>query len=194
MRAFLSYLTGLFTLVALVGTGSAWHASSRSHLQSVTLSARDAADFGVTLPVPVQEAPALMGGCRPPLAGSICLPGQMRTPPPPPPPSPYDLVPEKVASSEDWRPLVAWFFEPEDVDRAIRIIRCESHGRAAAKNPKSTASGLFQHLASAWPRRAAKAGWAGTDVFDPVANVAVAAWLVYHGGGWSHWKASSSCW
>ncbi len=194
MRAFASYLIGLFTLVALIGTGGAWHTSSRSHLQPVALGESDAAVFAPSLPVPVAEAPDLLGGCDPPNAGSVCLPGQLRSPPPPAPPSPYDLVPVHVESSEDWRPLVSWFFAPDDVDRAIRIIRCESRGRAAAKNPRSTASGLFQHLASAWPKRSAKAGWAGSDVFDPVANVAVAAWLVYDGGGWSHWNASSSCW
>jgi hypothetical protein len=95
---------------------------------------------------------------------------------------------------EDWRPLVAVYFAPGDVDQALRIIQCESQGKPTAKNPNSSASGLFQHLASAWAERSAKAGWAGADIFDPTANIAVAAWLVYEGGGWSHWNASRWCW
>ena len=88
---------------------------------------------------------------------------------------------------ERWRPLVEVYFQPGDVGWALRIIRCESGGNPQAKNPRSTASGLFQHLASLWPDRAAKAGFAAQSVFDPEANVAVAAWLLYEGGGKSHW-------
>lgn len=95
---------------------------------------------------------------------------------------------------ERWRPLVAQFFEEDDVDRALDVIWCESRGDRWAKNPNSTASGLFQHLASMWGGRAPQAGFTGADVFDPVANVGVAAWLVYERGGWSHWYPSESCW
>ena len=94
----------------------------------------------------------------------------------------------------DWQPLVEHFFDPEDVQRALDVISCESGGDPYAKNPSSSASGLFQHLGSEWDRRAYGAGWYQSDIFDPVANVAVAAWLVYEGGGWSHWLASGQCW
>ncbi len=87
---------------------------------------------------------------------------------------------------EQWRPLVETFFMPEDVPWAMRVLNCESTGDPNAKNPRSSASGLFQHLARLWPQRAADAGWAGADVFDPVANVAVAAWLFYTDGP-GHW-------
>ncbi|NND83889.1 MAG: hypothetical protein HKN46_01935 [Acidimicrobiia bacterium] len=97
-------------------------------------------------------------------------------------------------SIERWRPLVSQFFEEDDVDRALDVMWCESRGDRWAKNPNSTASGLFQHLASMWGDRAPQAGFAGADVFDPVANVGVAAWLVYERGGWSHWYPSESCW
>ena len=82
---------------------------------------------------------------------------------------------------ERWRPVVEMYF-PSD----LRIIECESHGDPEAKNPNSSASGLFQHLARLWPQRAAEAGFADADVFDPFANIAVAAWLLEHGGT-SHW-------
>ena len=87
---------------------------------------------------------------------------------------------------ERWRPLVTIHFPSDRVDWALRIIECESHGEPNAKNPRSSASGLFQHLASLWDERAAAAGWAGADVFDPQANIAVAAWLLENGGP-GHW-------
>ncbi|MFO7547910.1 MAG: hypothetical protein R6X29_03395 [Acidimicrobiia bacterium] len=134
--------------------------------------------------------------CRPPFQGSICLTSELQAPEPvveldepviPRVVDPYDLVPDRVRSVEDWRPLVAHFFKAEHVDRALRIVRCESRGDPGARNTRSSASGLFQHLRRYWPVRAAKAGYPGASVFDPVANVAASAYLVYEGGGWSHW-------
>lgn len=90
---------------------------------------------------------------------------------------------------EGWRPLVEHFFAPADVDRALRIMACESKGDPNARNPYSGASGLFQHMPRYWSQRSSSAGYGGQSIFDPVANVAVAAWLVYDypGGGWGHW-------
>lgn len=128
-------------------------------------------------------------GCRPPRRTTICVePGLT------PEQQVRELVPESATAVEDWRPLVEHFFAAADVDRALRIVACESRGDRWAKNPTSTASGLFQHLRSLWGPRARSAGYADTSVFDPVANVAVAAWLVYDGGGWSHWNPSRGCW
>lgn len=91
--------------------------------------------------------------------------------------------------AEGWRPLVEEYFKPGDVDRAIRIMSCESLGEPSARNPSSGASGLFQHMPGYWTERSQAAGFAGHSIFDPVANVAVAAWLVYEygAGGWQHW-------
>lgn len=89
--------------------------------------------------------------------------------------------------AERWRRLVERYFEPDDVPWALRVMDCESRGDPWAKNPSSSASGLFQHLARFWPKRSLKAGWAGSSIFDPQANVAVAAWLFYDGGGKRHW-------
>lgn len=124
-------------------------------------------------------------GCRPPEQGSICI---LR------PTGIEALIPPEPIGPEDWRPLVEVFFHAEEVDLALRVMACESRGDRRAKNPTSTASGLFQHLASLWSPRAEAAGWKGADVFDPVANVAVAAWLVHEGGGWRHWNSSRGCW
>ena len=91
------------------------------------------------------------------------------------------------AGVEQWRTLVATYFRPADVDRALRIMRCESGGNPNAKNPGSSASGLFQHLGKYWPTRSAAAGFAGASIFDPTANVATAAWLRDQRGGFAHW-------
>jgi len=90
--------------------------------------------------------------------------------------------------AEGWRPLVEKYFEPGDVDRAIRVMACESNGDPNARNPSSGAGGLFQHLPSAWAERAAGAGFPGASIYDPEANIAAAAYLLYgRGGGWGHW-------
>lgn len=90
---------------------------------------------------------------------------------------------------ERWRPLVAAHFRPEDVDLAMRILRCESTGNPSAKNPRSSATGLFQHLGKYWTARSQSAGVAGASRLDPDANVIVAAWLRDQKGGWRHWSA-----
>jgi len=155
-----------------------------------TLVADFEAAFTPPTSVPSRELPP---GCRIPRPGSTCpvvaVAGGLDVPV-----TVYDLVPNQVTSVEDWRPLVAAFFRPHDVDRALRVIRCESRGDPTAANPRSSARGLFQILARYWPARSAKAGWEGADILDPVANTAVAAWLVYEGGGWAHWNPSRPCW
>ncbi len=90
-----------------------------------------------------------------------------------------------------WRPLVSLYFEPRDIDWAMAIIKCESRGDPNARNPRSSARGLFQHLARYWPKRSQKAGWEGASIYDPEANIAVAAWLFYEGGGKSHWTCKA---
>lgn len=54
------------------------------------------------------------------------------------------------ANVEQWRPLIAGHFEPEDVDTAMCIIHHESRGDPTADNPRSTARGLWQFLQWAW--------------------------------------------
>ncbi|HJQ95041.1 MAG TPA: transglycosylase SLT domain-containing protein [Acidimicrobiia bacterium] len=102
-----------------------------------------------------------------------------------PPPAPRPV--------EEWRSLVSSYFAPSDVDKALRVISCESGGDPNAQNPSSGAAGLFQHIPRYWAERAASIGLPGASIFDPVANVAAAAYLVYT-EGWSPWAASSHCW
>lgn len=90
---------------------------------------------------------------------------------------------------EGWRPLIEEYFRPGDVSRAMRVMACESLGDPNARNPRSGASGLFQHMPRYWSDRSAAAGFGGRSIFDPEANVGVAAWMIYEypGGGWKHW-------
>ena len=114
---------------------------------------------------------------------------------------------------ERWRPLVAKYFKPEHVDKALGIIRCESWGdpnavskKAWVKPPEGynpvdpawKARGLFQQMPKYWEARAKAAGWEGADILDPEANVAVSAWLVYDGWhpntapNWQHWSGAAA--
>ena len=83
---------------------------------------------------------------------------------------------------ERWRSLVEKYFRPKDVEWALGVMSCESGGNPNAKNAHSSASGLFQHLARYWPERSVKAGWGGASIWDPEANIAVAAWLLDKAG------------
>ncbi len=90
--------------------------------------------------------------------------------------------------------IISLFFAAEDVDLAMQVSYCESRWDPGATNPSSGAAGLFQHIPRFWAERSTAAGWAGANIYDAHANVAVSAWLVYQGGGWSHWAASQACW
>lgn len=63
-----------------------------------------------------------------------------------------------------------------------RKARCESRLSPTAKNPRSTAAGLFQFLDTTW----ASTPFAGFDVYSPYANALAAGWMHRHGrsGEW----------
>lgn len=82
---------------------------------------------------------------------------------------------------EQWRNLVAAYFPADQVDRALRVMACESGGDPNAYNP-SGATGLMQVLAS-W---ADNFGYQPADLFDPDINLHVAS-LLWADGGWGHW-------
>ena len=103
-------------------------------------------------------------------------------------PKPRD-APRWTGTVEQWRPLVAAYFRPGDVARAMRIMACESGGDPNIQHGgrSSGAAGLFQHLPKYWAARSTAAGFSGVSIFDPTANVATAAWLRDQRGGWKHW-------
>lgn len=90
------------------------------------------------------------------------------------------------------RELIEQYFQPEDVNRAIRIAWCESSFNPRSINPVTGASGLFQHDPATWAERSMAAGYPGADVLDAEANVAVAAWMLYElPGGWAQWECQA---
>jgi len=97
------------------------------------------------------------------------------------------------AEVEQWRALIRVYFPEDQVDRALKVLWCESRGSVDATHPTSFAAGLFQHLPKYWSERSIAAGFAGADIYDPTANVGVAAWLATT-QGWYHWNASKHCW
>jgi len=87
-------------------------------------------------------------------------------------------------SQVEVRALVSRHFQPEDVNRAIRVAWCESRFDPDSVNLRTGGVGLFQHLPKYWEDRSKNAGLAGVEPTDPEASTAAAAWEVYKGGGW----------
>lgn len=94
-------------------------------------------------------------------------------------------------SESEVRELISAHFESADVNRAIRVAWCASSFNPSSINPATGASGLFQHLPENWAEHSAAAGRPAASIFDPEANVVVAAWMLYElPGGWSHWDCA----
>ncbi|MFZ0012657.1 MAG: transglycosylase SLT domain-containing protein [Acidimicrobiia bacterium] len=87
-------------------------------------------------------------------------------------------------SEVEVRALVSLYFEPTDVNKAVRIAWCESRFDPNATDLRTGGVGLFNHLPKYWGERAANAGFRGADATDPEASTAAAAWEVYNGAGW----------
>jgi hypothetical protein len=88
-----------------------------------------------------------------------------------------------------WQRLVETYFPASEVDRALCIIGYESRGNPDAKNPSSTAAGLFQFLRTTWnsvPTSVTGDSYDSGQVYDPEANVRAAAWLQGK-YGWTQW-------
>lgn len=88
-------------------------------------------------------------------------------------------------SEVEVRAFVKTYFEPTDVNKAVRIAWCESRFDPNAKDLRTGGVGLFNHLPQYWAERAESAGFEGAEPTDPEASIAAAAWEVYHGAGWS---------
>ena len=109
-----------------------------------------------------------------------------------------DLATEEVLPLPTLDELVRRHFRRSDRPWALRAAFCESSADpgdvSSVKVSSALALGWFQHLAKFWTERSATAGWAGHHPFHGEANVAVAAWLFYEGGGTRHWNPSRTCW
>lgn len=86
---------------------------------------------------------------------------------------------------EQWTPLVAGQFPPDQVENALCVIRYESGGNPDAKNPRSEARGLFQVMASVW---ASHYGVSYSDLYSPEINTYVAA-QIWGDAGWKPWSS-----
>lgn len=87
-------------------------------------------------------------------------------------------------SEVEVRLLVTEYFEPADVNHAVRIAWCESRFDPNAVDLRTGGVGLFNHLPRYWEERATNAGFPGADATNAAASTAAAAWEVYNGGGW----------
>ena len=98
------------------------------------------------------------------------------------------------------RELIETYLKPEDHTWAEEVAFCESSAQpddvfSFAVNRSSRAAGWFQHLPKFWEERTEAAGIAGASIADPVAQVQVAAYLLYEtSGGRYHWVQSKACW
>jgi hypothetical protein len=106
----------------------------------------------------------------------------------------YPVAPTTVTLGE----LIDQYFLPGDRAWARQVAFCESsaqtHHTTSSAVSSALAVGWFQHLVKFWEERSEKAGVRGASPFDSEANVAVAAWLFYEGGGSRHWNPSRTCW
>jgi hypothetical protein len=87
-------------------------------------------------------------------------------------------------SEVEVRALVELYFEPQDINRAVRVAWCESRFDPNATDLRTGGIGLFNHLPRYWDQRADRAGLPGAAPTDPQASTAAAAWEVYNGAGW----------
>lgn len=74
----------------------------------------------------------------------------------------------------------------EDPETAVKVAKCESGLRPDAKNPNSSARGVFQIMQS-WHRINEK--W----LLNEDVNIQV-AYQLWQEQGWTPWEASRNCW
>ena len=88
--------------------------------------------------------------------------------------------------------LAERYFPPNEVDKAVLVVDCESNFDPNAVSANELYGGLFQQLISDWDRRANLAGWPGSSIFDAEANTAVSAWLLAQASWATQWPYCSA--
>ena len=82
-----------------------------------------------------------------------------------------------------------------DPQLALAVALCESRLDPGAKNPNSTASGIFQFIRSTWKSTLERMKLpVNLDVFDADVNIRVGVWLMKQDGAMTHWYPSADCW
>lgn len=77
-----------------------------------------------------------------------------------------------------------------------RIAWCESRNNPLAKNPHSTAKGIYQFLDGTWRSYAQRywgAEWVNKSVLDEEDNRELGEWVIDNYGT-ADWNASKHCW
>lgn len=96
---------------------------------------------------------------------------------------------------EQIRPYVEFVFADHPVvspDEAIEVITCESNFKPTARNPNSTAGGIFQYLKGTWRWESEYWGWNivsdPAHRFDPVLATQLTYRVVERDNGWRQWQ------
>lgn len=99
----------------------------------------------------------------------------------------------QVYSQDEVQNLIISYSKEFQIDPTIplRIAKCESNYHWNSKNSSSTASGVYQFIASTWA--GTPEGKSGLSPFDADANVRAAIRKISQ-GGINAWDASKSCW
>lgn len=108
---------------------------------------------------------------------------------------PTPPAPSYSGGAEQWRPLLSGYWSGAELDFAVCVVWEESRGDPGAKNPRSTAAGLWQFLRSTWNTVAANVGGPTYDTgapYDPHIATEYAYWLQTTDGWW-HWNAAARC-
>lgn len=71
--------------------------------------------------------------------------------------------------------------------KAARVCRCESSNNPSARNPDSTATGLFQILRGTW------FDYGSGNIYNPYDNSST-GYRIFKGQGWGAWTPSRKCW
>lgn len=79
-------------------------------------------------------------------------------------------------------------FSNRDITTMVRIAKCESGFKANAKNPTSTATGIFQIIIGTWDGN--KCSGERWDYEDNIK----CAWKIYKLRGTQPWVSSENCW
>ena len=106
----------------------------------------------------------------------------------------YQLVVESRAISSEIERIIISKAIAESIspELLLRIAKCESSLNPNAKNPNSTASGLFQFLTSTFIHYA-QAYELPLEKNNPEIQAELAAKMIKD-GGIIHWYASRNCW
>lgn len=116
-------------------------------------------------------------------------------PPPPPPPRPTPAARSAPAPVEapGWaREAVEAYFPADQVERALRIMRCESTFQPGVTNPSSGTRGLFQihpgwSTSWGWPGPlVSDLGYTWDQMYEVWPNVHV-AYVIWSNSGWGPW-------